>query len=395
MGQIAATVKDAADTRAFECLLPDDVKVSCVAARLAELAGFPTDGCDGYPLTYGFVVKGGGSLDPHSFLDEIMAEGPLVMRLVPEIVAGQGELDIPTEEPVSPDEEQTDPVHIEITQERALVPDLGSGEPVDVRIDAGVHKEIERFAGRDRYCECAGLLLGTVAIEDGERVIHVTAMAAATEAVGCRTSVKMTPAAWESVLHARDVDHPDLRVLGWFHTHAGWGVFMSDADVFIHRHFFAHPDMVAYVLDPTTGRDGFFCWRQGKIGLSQTFGLVGTLDEADHRSRFRWRSGARNVLIALLLMSVIYFGALKPFVLRPGRAKPHHHAVARVTPVAPPQEQVYTIAKGDNLWKVCHRFYKDGELAPALAQYNGIDDLAGLQVGQEIKLPPREVLEKD
>jgi proteasome lid subunit RPN8/RPN11 len=58
--------------------------------------------------------------------------------------------------------------------------------------------------------------------------------------------VKITHDAWESMLRVRDLEYPDLRVLGWFHSHAGWGVFLSDPDVFIHRHFF--PRKIADLL---------------------------------------------------------------------------------------------------------------------------------------------------
>ena len=55
-------------------------------------------------------------------------------------------------------------------------------------------------------------------------------------------------------------------MLGWFHSHPGYGVFLSGMDMFIENNFFNLPYQVAYVVDPLSGKDGFFGWEdQGKI----------------------------------------------------------------------------------------------------------------------------------
>ena len=392
MGQIAATIIDAADIISFDCLLPDGIGVSELASRLAEHIGYPSVGADNTPLKYGLVVKRGKALDSHKTLRELHFKEPLEIRLVPEVIAGQDDSAIT--------EDKSVPMDIEIIGENALVESADTNLRMDVRIDAKIHKEIEEHTSRDRYTEYAGLLLGNVDIEDGMRVVHITAVIPATKAESTRNNVKITVGAWESMLRVRDEKYPDLRILGWLHTHTGRGVFLSEADVFIHRNFFSHPDMVAYVLDLVNGRDGFFCWQGETIVLAPSFGLVVTQDENEVKNEAKRNSRwplIRNCVIALFVIGAACFGFTKFLMPHLAHKESPQHTTVTVTPVASntiTQDRIYVIGKRENLWKVCHKVYKDGELAEELAEYNGLSDYAGLQIGQKIKLPPQEVLEK-
>jgi len=416
VAQITATITDAADIRALDCVMPDYIKVSRLSKRLAELMHLPPVGPDDYPINYGLIIKGGYLLDPEATLAETDLPKPLTLRIVPEIAAAQDEIDT-FGEPMTgeEDESELDEFEIETGEQIALIHDDILAARPDVRIDAAVHKKIEAFARKDRHTECAGLLLGTVDCEDTATVIHISAIAPAEAAEGTRTSVRLTLEAWESMLWVRDHKYGHLRVIGWFHTHAGWGVFLSDPDVFIHRHFFPHPNMVAYVLDPTSGSDGFYFWHEGKISPCPNYGLVGTADEIQlHKNETQAKAARgrrpdlRDAIIGLLVLLVLGLG----FAAIPlGRA--HHHRekprqrTAAVKPPehvkdkpavtdkpAPPADKTYAIASGDNPWSICNRIYKNGDLGTALMRYNGLPPNPRLSIGQQIKLPSKEKLEK-
>lgn len=404
MDQIAATVIDAVDIRAYECLLPGSVELSRLALRLAELMHLPLVGPDGRALAYGLIPKGGSLIDPESTLAESNLPCPLTLRIVPDIAAGKDDL-VPAEDELEYGDEKSD-MDIVVGEPTAMVHDADLGSRPDVRIDAEVHKRIEVFAAANRNRECAGLLLGTVDSEDKGRIIHISAAIPAEDAIGTRTSVRIPLEAWEAVLRARDLDYGHLRILGWFHTHAGWGVFMSDSDVFIHRHFFPHPSMVAYVLDPTTGRDGFFYWHEGKIGLCPSYGLVGAAsDVAAHKPRAKVSTpllsripfDPRNGIIAVLAVAVVYLAfAGSPFsrhsagkVATPG-APPKQAVVTRE--LSPPAIRTYSIGFRDNPWTIANRIYHDGDLGAALMHYNGLPGNPRLQIGQKIKLPAKATL---
>jgi len=402
MGQIAAVISDVADIREFHCLLPDDMPVGAVAARLAHLARFPSTSSDDQPISYGFVTKGGSVVPQDTTFKQIGSRRVGAMRLVPQLTIGSGEDDGDDSLP-GVDWGEIEP-NVVIKAEQVLTHDRGLELPLDVSVDATVHHQIEQFASRDRQAECIGLLLGSVDVEDRKRVARITALAPGLGAGESRTCVRVTLDAWAAMLGKRDRDHANLRVLGWMHTHAGWGVFMSDSDVFAHEHFFPHPNMVAYVLDPTTGHDSFFGWKDGRISYLPTYALVGTPEQIESSSRAPRR---RELLAPALGVAAILAGGAYIYATRP--APPAHkppavkHAQRAHTaqpPKAKPQgaaaspDKLYALGRNENMWSLCQRVYGDGDLAAALGKYNGIKSNTGLQVGQTIKLPPKEILKK-
>ena len=51
-----------------------------------------------------------------------------------------------------------------------------------------------------------------------------------------------------------DAEHSEERIVGWYHTHPGFGIFLSGMDLFIQDHFFNLPWQVAFVYDPLRRR---------------------------------------------------------------------------------------------------------------------------------------------
>jgi hypothetical protein len=63
-----------------------------------------------------------------------------------------------------------------------------------------------------------------------------------------------------------DRDFPDEeQIVGWYHSHPGFGIFLSEHDLFIHRNFFGGPSQIAVVVDPLAGTEGVFAWRDDRI----------------------------------------------------------------------------------------------------------------------------------
>ena len=81
-----------------------------------------------------------------------------------------------------------------------------------------------------------------------------------------QASFTYTHDSWEEITRERDRLFPDLDIVGWYHTHPSFGIFLSHHDLFIHQHFFAQPLQVAYVVDPIQQTRGFFQWRDGEHG---------------------------------------------------------------------------------------------------------------------------------
>ena len=133
-----------------------------------------------------------------------------------------------------------------------------------VFIHEHILEEIIVFSEQDMTCERGGFLLGGL---HNDRVTYVEirhflpALAAESRAA----SLTFTHQTWAAMNRQVETSFPDELVVGWHHTHPGFGVFLSGYDLFIHRNFFDQSWQVALVVDPQRREFGFFHWRDGRV----------------------------------------------------------------------------------------------------------------------------------
>jgi proteasome lid subunit RPN8/RPN11 len=120
--------------------------------------------------------------------------------------------------------------------------------------------------------EVGGFLLGGLHHYDGRRYVDITTQVPALKAESARAHLTFSNDAQRAFHETLDREHPGALVLGWYHTHPGYGVFLSGYDQFIHRSFYARDYHVAIVIDPHSDEVGVFVWEQGEI--SQPYALV-------------------------------------------------------------------------------------------------------------------------
>jgi proteasome lid subunit RPN8/RPN11 len=80
--------------------------------------------------------------------------------------------------------------------------------------------------------------------------------------------VTFTHETWARINAEMDTKFQGLAIVGWYHSHPGFGVFLSDRDRFIQEHFFSGPGQLAYVVDPVRKTEGVFAWHEGKPTLA-------------------------------------------------------------------------------------------------------------------------------
>src|SRR5262249_13853982 len=126
---------------------------------------------------------------------------------------------------------------------------------------------IERHALRDTTVELGGILLGKECLDEhsGQPFVWVTESIEAKHYENTQASFTYTHDSWEEITRERDRLHPDLDIVGWYHTHPDFGIFLSSHDLFIHKNFFDQPLQVAYVADPIRPTRGFLRWRDGVL----------------------------------------------------------------------------------------------------------------------------------
>jgi proteasome lid subunit RPN8/RPN11 len=143
-------------------------------------------------------------------------------------------------------------------------------------VDRLTAEAIDRHALSDTSVELGGILLGYEAIDEetGLPFVWVTQSLQAKHFENSQASFTYTHDSWQAITRERDERFPDLEIVGWYHTHPDFGIFLSNQDLFIQEHFFQQPLQVAYVVDPVRYTRGFFQWRDGKIDSVGGFHLV-------------------------------------------------------------------------------------------------------------------------
>jgi proteasome lid subunit RPN8/RPN11 len=154
-----------------------------------------------------------------------------------------------------------------------------------VHISPDAHDRIIRHAFTDTSVELCGVLVGRVLRDRFGPFALVEGIIEGEHAENRGAQVTFTHETWAHIFHELDSRSPDRQILGWYHTHPRFGVFLSPMDVFIQEHFFNLPWQVAFVVDPVSRQEGLFEWRDGHavlapqywVGDQVHFGKQGTM----------------------------------------------------------------------------------------------------------------------
>lgn len=153
---------------------------------------------------------------------------------------------------------------------------LPIGDPtwaaVDILIDEPALRAMQAHALSSLNREVAGVMVGQRPEKqpDGRYLVHVIDTIVAKHTVMQGASVTYTPESWRYLNDTLFERYPDETavMVGWYHTHPGFGIFLSGMDLFIHQNFFTQIWHIAYVLDPRARTSGFFCWNRQKTRVN-------------------------------------------------------------------------------------------------------------------------------
>ncbi|HEY2392472.1 MAG TPA: Mov34/MPN/PAD-1 family protein [Candidatus Angelobacter sp.] len=154
-----------------------------------------------------------------------------------------------------------------------------STQPVVV-MEAEVLRKIRQHARTSMKAEVCGVLIGNT---EQERMTVEACIAGINAAQG-GAHVTFTQDTWEHIYKIKDKEFPDHKIVGWYHSHPGFGVFLSEHDLFIQQNFFSNPLQVAWVFDPHTDEEGCFGWIGSniekltdiRVGYSQAVEITST-----------------------------------------------------------------------------------------------------------------------
>lgn len=181
-----------------------------------------------------------------------------------------------------------------------------------VKCDEKVLDEVREHLGSDLDREVGGFFVGQVTNGIAEVKAHIVA----SDALGSVASLTFTHEVWGSVIETVERDFPDDKLIGWYHSHPGHGVFLSEHDRFIQTNFFPADGMVAFVLDPMTAEEGWFETRDSQIAeLSRSGGkpraAVGQRPVSARGGVRSWRTVATAAVAAAIVAAVSYSAGLR------------------------------------------------------------------------------------
>jgi proteasome lid subunit RPN8/RPN11 len=140
-------------------------------------------------------------------------------------------------------------------------------------VDGEVLRQIRQHARSCSKTEVCGVLIGS----EDKNSLTIEACISGANAAQAGTHVTFTQDTWAHIYQTKDAKYPDHRIVGWYHSHPGFGVFLSDHDTFIHKNFFSSPLQVAWVYDPHSDEEGCFGW------VGQRLERLSEIEVVDHK----------------------------------------------------------------------------------------------------------------
>jgi proteasome lid subunit RPN8/RPN11 len=154
-----------------------------------------------------------------------------------------------------------------------------SEESLQLLIDHVCWEELHRHARQFEQVEQGGLLLGRTSVKqvaslaDKKEIIWVC-QSVASPVAGDAVSWRLDADQWGELMTSALQRHPGLEIVGWYHTHPGMGIFLSEQDLFVAGHFFPAPYQLSLVIDPVRGLAGAFRMVAGKATPLAGFQLL-------------------------------------------------------------------------------------------------------------------------
>jgi proteasome lid subunit RPN8/RPN11 len=257
-------------------------------------------------------------------------------------------------------------------------------------------------------------------MSEGSTVI--TAAIPAEKASVGSANVTFTHEVWEEVLPIIDRDHPDESMVGWYHSHPGFGVFLSEYDLFIQQNFFSDPAMVALVIDPLKGEGGWFEWQDGQVVQSDSFETPAVRSNREVQAQVEQASSNRRSSIVVGVAVAAFVSLIIGYFVGSSLA-PKSKEVAQTSSVDS-AEQIrlleaekadlqnrlrdatsmvefesctysYTVKPGESFWLIARQQLGDGTLASALKALNPELATTGLDPNDVVKIPATGCAKQD
>ena len=148
-----------------------------------------------------------------------------------------------------------------------VVEPKGVIQPDDLHIflTESILQEVVKWSRTDLEHELGGVFVGDLYAYKGMSYLEIAGYIKAQHYENTAASFRFTHDSFSAITREKERRFEDRPIVGWHHTHPGYGIFLSGTDMFSHRNFFNLPWMFAMVVDPRAGTLGFFQWKKSQV----------------------------------------------------------------------------------------------------------------------------------
>ncbi len=154
-----------------------------------------------------------------------------------------------------------------------------------IHFHPAAHGRAVAHAKEDKSVEICGVLVGDWGQDADGPFARITEIIRCDNATKKFAEVTFTHESWTQINREMDTKFANLRIVGWYHSHPDFGIFLSDRDVFIQENFFSGPGQFAFVVDPVRDAEGVFEWHDGKPVLSSHYWIGGRISGGEATAR--------------------------------------------------------------------------------------------------------------
>lgn len=162
------------------------------------------------------------------------------------------------------DEKETERDVVQLPMNYLLIGEVDNDD-IKIYIKQDVYNGLEKYATSDTTHELGTIILGNYSDALGKINVIISDYIIAKYTEASSSTLTFTHETWDYVNKEHEEKYPNTKIVGWQHTHPGYGIFLSNYDMFIQENFFKMPFQVAYVIDPIQHIRGFFQWKNGKV----------------------------------------------------------------------------------------------------------------------------------
>jgi proteasome lid subunit RPN8/RPN11 len=279
--------------------------------------------------------------------------------------------------------------------------------------------EIETYLESDIRTELGGVLIGECGTVSGENTIIIEDIIIARYTESSLSRLTFTHETWEDINNRLEKNFSGKKIIGWFHSHPGHGVFMSGYDKFIQENFFNSGCMAAFVYDPIRKERGFFRSDEGYIIELKSYGIYDKsgselpqpIKLQGHTEK---KTKQKKIKIKDLLLYILLLSAVILFILIFDTKSQNNilkseleHEKIKTENLGKKIDELsglfnslgnfgdkdtlsvvkYEIKPGDNLRKIAIRFYDNPEMYDTLVKHNKLKDETDIYPGKKIEIP--------